>query len=115
MFDFLNLELAQAIITPSYYSVRQMGLNKGVKRQCKGSIFLTCLIENNALDTFLFTSFMWYFQLRFSSKCMPRNRFLNAVIPYSGNYSVANMHCVQGKVLLHVPRSYYSIFCFASI
>ena len=40
-----------------------------VLRLFKGSTCLTCLIENNALDTFLVTSEMCFFQVNLSSIC----------------------------------------------
>ena len=46
-----------------------------VLRPSKGNVFFTCFIDNNALDTFLFISFIHvcFFHVRFSSRCIPRN------------------------------------------
>ena len=85
-----------------------------VLRLCNGNIFFTCLIENKARDTFLFTSLMWNFQLKVSSKCMPRG-WSGTIISYSGKYGITDVYFMLWKVLFDMFWSQYYVFSLASI
>ena len=76
-----------------------------VLRLSKGNVFFTCFIENNALDTFLFISFICVFHVRLSSRCIPRN-----LEDVSRQSFPIRESCVLPIWILYLERSY--LICF---
>ena len=85
-----------------------------VRRYSVGNTFCTCLIENKALATLFFTSFTWYFHVKFASISISKNLVdcssQSFAIMSKIVWFICILNLVKSPVLCFGRRTIYLVF-----